>query len=138
MTSTVFARVSCHLLTQCLRKTGLETRSRRCRRSTRRRWTLPYRTDGTMSSGTANSRVLAFACSLRASAAMFCNTGRPDAHVDTRSDRSEEHTPELQSLMRISYAVFCLTRKNETTIKHRRTPHHIIQLAYLINDTMIE
>src|SRR3546814_4569213 len=27
--------------------------------------------------------------------------------------RSEEHTSELQSLMRISYAVFCLTQKNE-------------------------
>src|SRR3546814_4775194 len=29
-------------------------------------------------------------------------------------DRSEEHTSELQSLMRISYAVFCLTKKNTT------------------------
>src|SRR3546814_2184558 len=29
--------------------------------------------------------------------------------------RSEEHTSELQSLMRISYAVFCLKKKNETT-----------------------
>src|SRR3546814_7067873 len=28
--------------------------------------------------------------------------------------RSEEHTSELTSLMRISYAVFCLTKKNET------------------------
>src|SRR3546814_1502557 len=28
--------------------------------------------------------------------------------VDVRSGRSEEHTSELQSLMRISYAVFCL------------------------------
>src|SRR3546814_9676758 len=28
--------------------------------------------------------------------------------------RSEEHTSELQSLMRISYAVFCLTQKNTT------------------------
>src|SRR3546814_3978078 len=28
-------------------------------------------------------------------------------------DRSEEHTSELQSLMRISYAVFCLTKKNK-------------------------
>src|SRR3546814_3037139 len=27
--------------------------------------------------------------------------------------RSEEHTSELQSLMRISYAVFCLTKKNK-------------------------
>src|SRR3546814_6191176 len=31
--------------------------------------------------------------------------------------RSEEHTSELQSLMRISYAVFCLKKKNNT-------PHH--------------
>src|SRR3546814_9348107 len=30
-------------------------------------------------------------------------------------DRSEEHTSELQSLMRISYAVFCLKKKNITT-----------------------
>src|SRR3546814_8390399 len=29
-------------------------------------------------------------------------------------DRSEEHTSELQSLMRISYAVFCLKKKNHT------------------------
>src|SRR3546814_4355791 len=29
------------------------------------------------------------------------------------TDRSEEHTSELQSLMRISYAVFCLTQKNK-------------------------
>src|SRR3546814_9780372 len=29
--------------------------------------------------------------------------------------RSEEHTSELQSLMRISYAVFCLQKKNNTT-----------------------
>src|SRR3546814_3128992 len=30
-----------------------------------------------------------------------------------RSQRSEEHTSELQSLMRNSYAVFCLTKKNK-------------------------
>src|SRR3546814_8969646 len=30
-----------------------------------------------------------------------------------RSERSEEHTSELQSLMRISYAVFCLKKKNK-------------------------
>src|SRR3546814_2729464 len=35
--------------------------------------------------------------------------------------RSEEHTPELQSLMRISYAVFCLTIKiiNKTIINYK-------------------
>src|SRR3546814_9136977 len=31
-------------------------------------------------------------------------------------DRSEEHTSELQSLMRISYAVFCLKKKNTTDL----------------------
>src|SRR3546814_2148061 len=34
--------------------------------------------------------------------------------------RSEEHTSELQSLMRISYAVFCL-KKKKTTIKYKYT-----------------
>src|SRR3546814_2809468 len=41
---------------------------------------------------------------------------RQDPH---HQPRSEEHTSELQSLMRISYAVFCLKKKKiHTTIKH--------------------
>src|SRR3546814_10269023 len=36
--------------------------------------------------------------------------------------RSEEHTSELQSLMRISYAVFCLKKKNKTT-HHQHIQH---------------
>src|SRR3546814_5164988 len=32
--------------------------------------------------------------------------------------RSEEHTSELQSLMRISYAVFCLKKKNKNTVTY--------------------
>src|SRR3546814_8588592 len=35
-----------------------------------------------------------------------------------RVNRSEEHTSELQSLMRISYAVFCLKKKNKPSITH--------------------
>src|SRR3546814_8374250 len=35
-------------------------------------------------------------------------------HATFRQNRSEEHTSELQSLMRISYAVFCLKKKNNT------------------------
>src|SRR3546814_3922136 len=35
-----------------------------------------------------------------------------------RGRRSEEHTSELQSLMRISYAVFCLKKKKETKRKN--------------------
>src|SRR3546814_7349734 len=37
--------------------------------------------------------------------------------------RSEEHTSELQSLMRISYAVFCLTKKNITI--HKSATHRV-------------
>src|SRR3546814_9077642 len=37
------------------------------------------------------------------------------------STRSEEHTSELQSLMRISYAVFCLKKKNTTNYKTPKT-----------------
>src|SRR3546814_8968762 len=33
--------------------------------------------------------------------------------LDARRSRSEEHTSELQSLMRISYAVFCLKKKKQ-------------------------
>src|SRR3546814_2590824 len=36
--------------------------------------------------------------------------------VDQRSPRSEEHTSELQSLMRISYAVFCLKKNKKRKI----------------------
>src|SRR3546814_8883845 len=40
--------------------------------------------------------------------------------------RSEEHTSELQSLMRISYAVFCLKKKKKTTVP-RLTKQHARQ-----------
>src|SRR3546814_4531473 len=36
------------------------------------------------------------------------------------ANRSEEHTSELQSLMRISYAVFCLKKKNTKTTKNTK------------------
>src|SRR3546814_8059806 len=40
--------------------------------------------------------------------------------------RSEEHTSELQSLMRISYAVFCLKKKKKTTSKRPPQLTHLI------------
>src|SRR3546814_6371010 len=44
---------------------------------------------------------------------------RPEKLVLSKEEpRSEEHTSELQSLMRISYAVFCL-KKKKTHIKHK-------------------
>src|SRR3546814_7873631 len=54
--------------------------------------------------------------------AVLCAT-----HVQIPGARSEEHTSELQSLMRISYAVFCLKKKkqkqnnNKYSIQHYRT-----------------
>src|SRR3546814_3441335 len=38
----------------------------------------------------------------------------PPSYCRSLASRSEEHTSELQSLMRISYAVFCLKKKNNT------------------------
>src|SRR3546814_5227012 len=46
----------------------------------------------------------------RVAGALAMGRGLPQAVA-----RSEEHTSELQSLMRISYAVFCLTKKNPHT-----------------------
>src|SRR3546814_3406030 len=53
-------------------------------------------------------------------------TLRPRNSAAARRRRSEEHTSELQSLMRISYAVFCLKKKktnihNTHMITHPRT-----------------
>src|SRR3546814_10642748 len=51
----------------------------------------------------------------------------PNVFVDNKAsnrftvievNRSEEHTSELQSLMRISYAVFCLKKKTQTTTEN--------------------
>src|SRR3546814_1098201 len=46
----------------------------------------------------------------------------------TLASRSEEHTSELQSLMRISYAVFCLKKKKKT--KQRQQPSKDQQKAH--------
>src|SRR3546814_1730965 len=60
----------------------------------------------------------------------------PPHHL--KAIRSEEHTSELQSLMRISYAVFCLKKKKErqTTInkitKHKLS-HYTTTISYKLN-----
>src|SRR3546814_7085215 len=43
--------------------------------------------------------------------------------IELNAVRSEEHTSELQSLMRISYAVFCLKKKKRTRITTRKHNH---------------
>src|SRR3546814_7363833 len=49
--------------------------------------------------------------------------------VGPEGARSEEHTSELQSLMRISYAVFCLKKKNNAT-QNKKKPTPRSQTPY--------
>src|SRR3546814_2967557 len=48
---------------------------------------------------------------------VVCNIATLTKGIDWKIGRSEEHTHELQSLMRISYAVFCLKKKKQTINK---------------------
>src|SRR3546814_1391768 len=50
-------------------------------------------------------------------------SARPIGRPWGRTTRSEEHTSELQSLMRISYAVFCLKKNKNTTGSRTNKPH---------------
>src|SRR3546814_10520656 len=50
-------------------------------------------------------------------AAFGAGQARAGRDAGRARQRSEEHTSELQSLMRISYAVFCLKKKTKPTIK---------------------
>src|SRR3546814_10208034 len=50
-------------------------------------------------------------------------------------DRSEEHTSELQSLMRISYAVFCLKKKTHNNNNHLITHNIYIQYGNKCKDS---
>src|SRR3546814_1397402 len=56
----------------------------------------------------------AYALAHRMSVRLDCVECSVEIPNQTGTDRSEEHTSELQSLMRISYAVFCLKKKNKT------------------------
>src|SRR3546814_5388361 len=54
---------------------------------------------------------------LAASSRMILAASMAICLICGRSMRSEEHTSELQSLMRISYAVFCLKKKKNTKME---------------------
>src|SRR3546814_9129788 len=107
---------------------------RRPPRSTRTDTLFPYTTlfrsagrmaavDRDLRTGSGRSRIGGPVARLHRAAAgeaAVVPGGRPDAV------RSEEHTSELQSLMRISYAVFCLKKKNKNA---RYTTKHIFHSA---------
>src|SRR3546814_996918 len=108
-----------HLILFCLMR-------RRPPRSTRTDTLFPYTTlfrshcALLMSSSTAGRAP-------RQSRAKSTSSGsncRPRSAASAR--RSEEHTSELQSLMRISYAVFCLKKKKHKEQQQEHT-HHTVQ-----------
>src|SRR3546814_2074912 len=91
---------------------------RRPPRSTRTDTLFPYTTLFRSHTNSAQTnRVLMFL------AAITGNWGRPGGAY---FNRSEEHTSELQSLMRISYAVFCLKKKKNknTKLTYQKPTHH--------------
>src|SRR3546814_3199460 len=65
-------------------------------------------------------------CGFRPSESSRSRSGRCERRGVVEQGRSEEHTSELQSLMRISYAVFCLTKhKTELRIHYNAHAHNI-------------
>src|SRR3546814_3800963 len=95
---------------------------RRPPRSTRTDTLFPYTTLFRSSATTAGAARRRPTTSTRRVSARFSTS--PAASTPGRRTRSEEHTSELQSLMRISYAVFCL-KKKKTTVHHNT--HHKTQ-----------
>src|SRR3546814_7409516 len=59
----------------------------------------------------------------------------PSSRFPRHQHRSEEHTSELQSLMRTSYAVFCLKKKRHTSYNH--SIHSIHESIYPFNSEIL-
>src|SRR3546814_7094365 len=107
---------------------------RRPPRSTRTDTLFPYTT-------LFRSHQRGVRCALRRSnapASPYARPVRAGRSIATADDgcRSEEHTSELQSLMRISYAVFCLKKKKikNTTGNTTVTDNHIHINNRLVNE----
>src|SRR3546814_4018452 len=97
-------------------------------RSTCQRWASRLRSMRTDMESQAPQRLRRFRRKQRPAARDPDQEGQARTAEQRRSDdRSEEHTSELQSLMRISYAVFCLKKKNTTTQNNNNTTHNIRQ-----------
>src|SRR3546814_7048210 len=98
---------------------------RRPPRSTRTDTLFPYTT--LFRSSPIRPAAIRWRPGLTTIAPRWCSAARPikAAPFAANSNRSEEHTSELQSLMRISYAVFCLKKKkhNKTTYAYTTYKH---------------
>src|SRR3546814_2952966 len=106
---------------------------RRPPRSTRTDTLFPY-TTLFRSSATANCCIKTTLCTTwQANCAPWRNN-LPVCRSRVSASRSEEHTSELQSLMRISYAVFCLKKKTKESLQNhhnysRRMHIHVHRLT---------
>src|SRR3546814_6356949 len=85
-------------------------------RSTRTDTLFPYTTLFRSNAGAAKAMNQARANGHRRQRIALLKSDQP-----AKSKRSEEHTSELQSLMRISYAVFCLKKKKKNKTKDETT-----------------
>src|SRR3546814_1351448 len=65
-------------------------------------------------------------CASRPGNSTSVNPKRVKSRTRIGYSRSEEHTSELQSLMRISYAVFCLKKNTNSTTQHIPPSQHIL------------
>src|SRR3546814_9714372 len=79
---------------------------------------------------TAESRLIVHALNAGGAQASFVELSSPFGHDAfllecPELNRSEEHTSELQSLMRISYAVFCLKKKKQNNNKSKQKTNKI-------------
>src|SRR3546814_12189510 len=90
---------------------------RRPPRSTRTDTLFPYTTLF------RSRRPLGLPCRKQPWLSVFCCVSMAWARTPGSSGRSEEHTSELQSLMRISYAVFCLKKKKPLHPAQQPPPH---------------
>src|SRR3546814_7960674 len=92
-------------------KAGLDGRHLACQRHRSRRGRLRYKVlVESMNSMRSSVWIQSVSFAAAASAAIFAS------HPVAAEPRSEEHTSELQSLMRISYAVFCLKKKTHNNM----------------------
>src|SRR3546814_7652070 len=66
-------------------------------------------------------------CDQRSSAVSDGDGRALPSYDDLLQERSEEHTSELQSLMRISYAVFCLKKKKQKVVTTKHTRYKILK-----------
>src|SRR3546814_10875955 len=116
---------------------------RRQPRSTRTDTLFPYTTlfrspDSTMRLLSEPNSATNNADSTPTAMPMRMSTGTPPTAITTPgttaapiSSRSEEHTSELQSLMRISYAVFCLKKNKQTNYQRTTTKAHLMRRQQL-------